>query len=87
MENKIYTADGFEEALIGYTYTEDGVRVIYNRNMCIHILMTRDGMDRDEAEDFFSYNVEGSIIKGGPFYMNPINSEDLNDLVDEEFFG
>jgi hypothetical protein len=26
-------------------------------------------MDQDEAEEFFSFNVEGSLVSGGPIYI------------------
>ena len=44
-------------------------RAIYDRAACIRILIDRDGMDQDEAEEFFSFNVEGSLVSGGPIYI------------------
>jgi hypothetical protein len=51
--------DGFEGALIGYAtqYTKQAL-ALYDRDKCIQILMDRDGMTYDEAEEFFSFNCE-----------------------------
>lgn len=41
----------------------------YDRDLVIDILM-RDGMDRDDAEEFFSFNIEGAYMgEGTPVYL------------------
>lgn len=55
---------GYEDALIGQVerFNEAGNHILvalYDRPTCIGILMTRDGMTHEEAEEFFSYNTEG----------------------------
>ena len=55
-------AVGFEEALIGYGNQFNNHVAIYDRNKCINILMQRDGMDKEEAEEYFEYNVQGSYV-------------------------
>lgn len=55
-------ADGFEDALIGYAEVFSKVIAVYDRAHCIQILMKRDGMTEDEAEDFFCFNVTGSYV-------------------------
>lgn len=43
--------------------------VCYDRDMVIDILM-KDGMDRDEAEEFFSFNIEGAYMgEATPVYL------------------
>ena len=55
------TADGFDDAIIGI-----GERcgqpslVAYDRDKCIQVLMDRDGMDYEEAVEFFDFNVAGA---------------------------
>ena len=51
--------DGFDAAIIGVgkQYTKE-VLVVYDRNKCIQILMDRDGMSHEEAEEFFSFNTD-----------------------------
>jgi hypothetical protein len=54
-------ADGFDEALIGYAERFGMSPVaLYDREKCIAILIKRDGMDREEAEEFFEFNVIGA---------------------------
>ena len=56
-------ADGFEDALIGYV-RRFGLEslALYDYEKCIGILMKRDGMGRDEAEEFFEFNVIGAWV-------------------------
>jgi hypothetical protein len=55
-----YLFDGFEEAIIGMAeqFTNPTV-ACYDYEKCIKILMTRDKMKRDEAEEYFEFNVSG----------------------------
>ena len=51
------TADGFDDAIIGYSVSTIRPHiVIYDVDKCIQILMDRDGMTRDEAEEYLSFN-------------------------------
>lgn len=62
----ILVVDGFDAALLGYVemFGKEPV-ALYDRDLCIKILMDRDGMDEDEAEEFFSFNVIGAFV--GPY--------------------
>jgi hypothetical protein len=52
-------ADGFEEALIGTARRSNGMAVaVYDTNKCLEIL-SRD-MSPEDAEEYFSFNVEGA---------------------------
>lgn len=56
-------ADGFDEALIGTV--EGACRspvAAYDYDKCVEILMKRDGMTEEEAEEFMSFNVIGSFM-------------------------
>ena len=53
-------ADGFEDALIGVGFQFNTPIAVYDRAQCLHILMARDGMTEDEAEEYFSFNVVGA---------------------------
>lgn len=56
-------ADGFESAMIGYIERSPGTTVaLYEKAKCIHILIERDGMSEDEAEEFFDFNVLGAWV-------------------------
>ena len=49
--------DGLDNAVVGKS-TDD--QLVYNADKIIDIFMKRDGMDEEEARDFFWFNVEGS---------------------------
>ncbi len=36
--------------------------VCYDRDKVVEVLMSRDGMERDEAEEFFDFNIEGAYM-------------------------
>jgi len=55
-------ADGFEEALIGYIEQNGRVVAAYDRETCIKILMHRDEMSWEDAEEYFDVNVAGSYM-------------------------
>lgn len=61
-ENNEWTmfADGFDEAILGVDSSTS--RVIYSVAKCYDILMQRDGMSQEEAEEFFAFNVLGSYM-------------------------
>ena len=58
VDEPIMLADGFEEAFVGIARQFNKPIAIYHREKCIKLLM-RQGMSEDEAEEFFSFNVEG----------------------------
>lgn len=65
-ENDALTADGFEGALVGYVERfNSGPLALYDRQRCIQILMERDGMDFEGAEEFFDFNVVGAWVGEG----------------------
>jgi hypothetical protein len=54
-------ADGFEEAIIGVAERcSKPPLVVYDADKCVRILMQRDGMEEDEAEEFFQFNTLGA---------------------------
>mgnify|MGYP000674488960 FL=1 len=67
-------ADGFDDALIGYT---DGSNVIavYDRDRCVSIL--NQDMPLEDAEDYFYYNVIGSYVgEYTPIFIKVFNKEE-----------
>jgi hypothetical protein len=72
-------ADGFDDAFIGYGQQFSRVLAIYDRAKCIEILMKRDGMTEDEAEEFFEFNVTGSWVgEYTPVFFTPKENQDEN---------
>jgi hypothetical protein len=58
-DEEFTVATGFNDAIIGVD--EYSMRLIYSVGLCIDIL-TEQGMDEEEAEEYFDYNVSGSYI-------------------------
>ena len=58
-DENILTADGFDDAVIGFEV--HSMRLIYSVTKCLEILMN-DGMDETDAQEYFSYNVEGAWV-------------------------
>jgi hypothetical protein len=71
LNDEALLADGFESALIGYTANYHHPHVaIYDAKKCIAILVRRDGMTEDEAEEFLSLNTLGAYVgENGPLFM------------------
>jgi hypothetical protein len=54
------TADGFDAAIIGVTDSGE-VRVVYDYETCVRVLMA-DGMSEEDAIEHMSFNVMGSHV-------------------------
>lgn len=55
-------ADGFDDAILGVAERcGQPTLVAYDRSRCIDILVAQ-GMDREEAEEFFEFNVAGAWV-------------------------
>lgn len=74
---ELVLADGYEEAFIGV-----GRRcgcpalAVYDRAKCIEILIQRDGMSPEEAEEYFSFNTEGAYVgEGTPIYLESVDGD------------
>jgi hypothetical protein len=60
-------ADGLDDALAGY---DSGGRAVYLIEEILGILITRDGMTEEEAQEFFDFNIECAYVgQYTPIYM------------------
>jgi len=68
----ILLADGYEDAFIGVGVSAGRKPVaIYDIDLCVEVLMQRDGMSYEEAEEFFSFNTLGAYVGDQtPLYIN-----------------
>lgn len=73
-DDELLFADGFDSCIIGV-----GVRcgkpnlVVYNRSAAIALLMKRDKMSMDEAEEFMDFNVIGAYVgERTPVWVTPL---------------
>jgi hypothetical protein len=61
-DESVQLADGFEDAFIGISRQFNRAPFAnYDRNKCIEIIIEQ-GMDEDEAEEYFAFNVEGAYV-------------------------
>ena len=52
--------DGLDEAIIGVTEEfGNNPRILYSKDKILNILCERDGMDMEEAIEFYDYNILG----------------------------
>ena len=57
---------GMEKAVIGIVERFGmSPQILMDKEMCIKILMDRDGMARDEAVEFFEFNIIGAGMGDG----------------------
>lgn len=59
---ELLLCDGFEDAFVGITWQFTNACACYDRARCIQILMARDCMSMEEAEEYFEFNVIGSYV-------------------------
>jgi hypothetical protein len=64
-------ADGLEDAYIGHTVNHHYNHVaVYDYEKCINILVERDGMDYDGADEFLQFNTLGAYVgPDGPLFI------------------
>lgn len=80
----IMLADGFEEAIVGIGQQFTRQFVVYDRSKCIEILMYRDGMTEEEAEEYFEFNVVGAWVgEGTPVFVRQMVPEDALEHAQE----
>lgn len=65
----------YDEAIVGLTEGAGNCSAIcYDRTKVIELLMSKDGMDRDEAEDFFDFNIAGAYVgEASPVFLTPVS--------------
>ena len=62
-EGELLLADGFEAAFLGVIERcGQSPHVIYDRQKCVEILMERDKMTAETAEEYFDFNVVGAWV-------------------------
>jgi hypothetical protein len=69
--SEILLADDFDDAFIG-TAERFGMQAVaaYDEQKCIEILMSQ-GMDEEEAREYFEYNTLGAWVgEGTPIFIN-----------------
>ena len=67
-------ADGLDDAIMGLAdvFTSEGASAVvaYDKQKIIEILMKRDDMGDEEAEEFYQYNIAGAYVgEGTPVFI------------------
>jgi hypothetical protein len=78
MNPEALQADGLEDALIGYTLNHHHTHVaVYDYDKCIEVHVTRDGMSREDADEFLSFNtLDAYVGENGPLFIRMFNDEE-----------
>jgi len=85
-EPDLLFADGFDDAIPGVVRrVGQELFVVYDTRRCIASLM-RDGMTREEAEEYFGFNVEGAWVgeRTPGFVLLAKADDDDDDSEDDE---
>ena len=70
---KALSADGFDDAIIGVAQRHGSEPLLaYSISKCLKVLVDRDGMSEEDAQEFFDFNVIGAWVGDG----TPIFSDD-----------
>lgn len=66
-------ADGFDDAIVGVVLQDEHPKVVYDSYKCIDMLIA-EGMSKEEATEYFDYNVSGSYVgEQTPIFIYPIS--------------
>ena len=68
-------ADGLERALVGVTVNHHHAHcAVYDIQKCIEVLVSRDGMTHEDADEFLSFNTLGAYVgPNGPLFVRFFN--------------
>lgn len=70
-DEEFYTADGFDDAVIGVDDVD--MRLVYSITKCVDILVKTHGMKLDEAIEYFNFNVTNAYIGDKtPIWVNDL---------------
>ena len=82
-EEQLFKADGFDEAVLGVgRRCGQPVLLVYDYQKCCEVLVKRDKMTYEEAEEFMEYNVVGAWVGDKtPVFVNT-DKEEITELYD-----
>lgn len=89
MSDQMLFADGFDDAIVGVDVQSSPMRVIYDRQAMVAILMTEEGMTYEDAIDHLEYNVWNAYVgEGTPMYVYMMNKGNIAELreLGEDYF-
>jgi hypothetical protein len=74
-------ACGLDDAIVGVGQRCGSVDVIvYDAQKIVDIFVERDGMNREEAWEFFEFNVLGAYVgEATPIYLLPLTLQEIEE--------
>lgn len=78
-------AHGLDDAIIGFgSQPGSDYVIVYDAQKIVDILVDRDEMDREEAWEYFYFNIEGAYVgELTPIYVYPATIEDI-EMIQEQ---
>jgi hypothetical protein len=65
----------YEDCIVGISEITDPPKAVYSSLCIINNLMKRDGMDYEEAREYFDFNISGSHMgENTPMYISSFGS-------------
>jgi len=61
-DEELLFADGFDAALLGWGGAFNQMAAVYDYDVCIDVLVFRDGMTQEDAVEYFEFNVIGAYV-------------------------
>lgn len=85
MEAKTLLANGLDKAFIGYADIHNRPFIaVYDIDKVIEILMEENGMNHEEALEFFYFNIQGAWMgEGTPIFLYKCSLGELEELCNE----
>ena len=78
VDSEMFLADGLEDAFIGVGQQFNSQFSIYDREKCIQIFIDKHDMDREMAEEYFDYNVQGAWVgESTPIFVDRCSIDDI----------
>ena len=73
--------DGFDNAIVGVGERNNtDSMIVYDYNKMVNVLMTRDGMTYEEAEEYIDFNIVGAWIGDTtPIILKNKSIEEINE--------
>ena len=61
-DTELLFVDGHDDAIVGIADRDGVILVVYDVRKILRQLRVRDGMSREEAQEFFDFNIAGSWL-------------------------
>lgn len=77
MDESVLLMDGFEDAFIGFSQRiNEPILAVYSKSKMLNVLMFRDGMTYDEADEYIEFNCIGAWVgEQTPIIVRDFNGE------------